>query len=48
MHETAPSITVYREGPYLVRGPITVVNEEGRQLELRREVVALCRCGRSG
>ena len=47
MHEQAPSITAYREGPYLVRGPVRLVDEDGREFEIRRAVVALCRCGRS-
>jgi hypothetical protein len=47
MHECTPSITAYREGPYLVRGPVRLVDENGAEVELRREVVALCRCGRS-
>ena len=40
-------ITPYRNGPYLVRGPFTMVDQEGREIEVRRPVVALCRCGRS-
>ena len=47
VHECQPSITAYREGPYLVRGPVRLVDEDGAEVELRREVVALCRCGRS-
>jgi CDGSH-type Zn-finger protein len=34
-------------GPYLVRGPIELVDAEGRAFELPGEVVALCRCGGS-
>lgn len=40
-------ITPYRDGPYLVRGPFTIVDQDGREIEARREVVALCRCGKS-
>jgi CDGSH-type Zn-finger protein len=47
MTRTPPSITAYRDGPFLVRGPVTVVDEEGRTVEVRRRVVPLCRCGRS-
>ena len=47
MTRTTPSITAYRDGPFLVRGPVTVVDEEGRPVEVRRRVVPLCRCGRS-
>jgi CDGSH-type Zn-finger protein len=47
MRSVEPSVTAYRDGPFLVRGPIRLVDEEGRSFELRRDVVALCRCGRS-
>ena len=42
-----PSITVYRSGPYLVRGDVRLVDEDGTEVILRRAVVPLCRCGRS-
>jgi CDGSH-type Zn-finger protein len=41
------SITVYRAGPLLVRGPVRLIDEDGDELLLRRATVALCRCGRS-
>ena len=40
-------ITPYRNGPYLVRGPFTLVDQDGNDIEVGRRVVALCRCGRS-
>ena len=40
-------ITPYRNGPYLVRGPLMLVDQDGGEIEVRRKVVALCRCGRS-
>jgi len=43
----APSITVYRSGPYLVRGDVELVDEDGSVVTLRRAVIPLCRCGRS-
>lgn len=45
-HEPA-RITPYRDGPYLVRGPFSLVDQDGREIEVGRRVVALCRCGRS-
>lgn len=30
-----------------MRGPFTLVDQDGNEIEVRREVVALCRCGRS-
>lgn len=47
MAGAATKITPYRNGPYLVRGPFTMVDQEGNEIEIRRRVVALCRCGRS-
>jgi CDGSH-type Zn-finger protein len=41
------TITPYRDGPLLVRGPFRLVDQEGREIGVDREVVALCRCGRS-
>ena len=40
-------ITPYRNGPYLVRGPFTLVDQDGNNIEVERRIVALCRCGRS-
>lgn len=40
-------ITVYPDGPYLVRGTYKIVDENGSEVELTRRTVALCRCGRS-
>ena len=36
-------------GPYLVRGPIRLVDADGNEYDLggRGEVIALCRCGGS-
>jgi CDGSH-type Zn-finger protein len=47
MDEPMPSITAYRSGPYLVRGPVRVIDEDGNELTIRRAIVPLCRCGRS-
>ena len=40
-------ITPLDNGPYLVRGPVTIVDAEGGKFEVRKETVALCRCGGS-
>lgn len=40
-------IRPYPDGPFLVRGPIRLLGEDGEEVEVRRRVVALCRCGRS-
>ncbi|HWH45192.1 MAG TPA: CDGSH iron-sulfur domain-containing protein [Thermoleophilaceae bacterium] len=41
------TITPYRDGPLLVRGPFRMQDMEGREIEVGRETVALCRCGKS-
>ncbi|HZK51829.1 MAG TPA: CDGSH iron-sulfur domain-containing protein [Actinomycetota bacterium] len=40
-------ITPYRDGPLLVRGPFELVDQDGNTIQVRRKVVALCRCGKS-
>jgi CDGSH-type Zn-finger protein len=40
-------ITPYRDGPLLVRGPFRIVDQDGDEIVNDREVVALCRCGKS-
>jgi CDGSH-type Zn-finger protein len=40
-------ITTYRDGPLLVRGPFQLLDQDGNEIELGRETVALCRCGKS-
>ena len=41
------TITTYRDGPLLVRGPFTIVDQDGNEIEVGRKTVALCRCGKS-
>jgi len=40
-------ITPYRDGPLLVRGPVRIQDQEGREIVIERKIVALCRCGKS-
>jgi CDGSH-type Zn-finger protein len=40
-------ITPYRDGPLLVRGPVRVQDQNGNEIRIEREIVALCRCGKS-
>lgn len=47
MPHSPAKITPYRDGPYLVRGPFHLVDQDGNEIEVKRRVVALCRCGRS-
>jgi CDGSH-type Zn-finger protein len=41
------TITPYRDGPYLVRGPFAIRDQDGNEIAASRRVVALCRCGKS-
>jgi CDGSH-type Zn-finger protein len=41
------TITPYPDGPYLVRGSFTILDQEGNELPLQRQTIALCRCGNS-
>ena len=41
------TITAYRDGPLLVRGPFRLQDMHGEEIEVARETVALCRCGKS-
>jgi CDGSH-type Zn-finger protein len=40
-------IVPYRDGPYLVRGPLVLRDQDGRRIEAGRRTIALCRCGKS-
>lgn len=42
------SVTVYPDGPLLVRGPVTIRDADGTVYANPRRTVALCRCGKSG
>jgi CDGSH-type Zn-finger protein len=46
--DRAARITPYRDGPLVVRGPFRLVDQDGREIEVSRRTVALCRCGKSG
>lgn len=41
------SITVYPDGPLLVRGSFELRSADGQLIENDRSMIALCRCGRS-
>ena len=43
----AVTITPYRDGPLLVRGPVRLTDQEGNEIVTGRETIALCRCGKS-
>ena len=47
MSTSETRITVYPDGPLLVRGPIDLQSEDGTEITVDRPVIALCRCGLS-
>lgn len=47
MADSPTKITPYRNGPYLIRGPFVMVDQDGNEIKVERRVAALCRCGRS-
>jgi len=44
---TQGTITPSDNGPYLVRGPVQIVDPDGGEFKVERGTVALCRCGAS-
>jgi CDGSH-type Zn-finger protein len=44
----APELRIYPNGPILVRGNVTITDQDGAPVQRRRRVIALCRCGHSG
>ena len=40
-------ITALDNGPYLVKGPVLLLDAEGNEFRTERATVALCRCGAS-
>jgi CDGSH iron-sulfur domain-containing protein 3 len=41
------TIKASENGPYLVRGPVRILDPDGNAFEVKRETIALCRCGGS-
>ena len=41
------TITPYRDGPLVIRGPFRLTDQDGREIAVNRATIALCRCGRS-
>ena len=41
------TITPLDDGPYLVKGPVKIVDASGNEFPVQGKTVALCRCGNS-
>ena len=42
-----PDVVLCPDGPMLVRGAMTIEDEQGRRHQTTRPVSAVCRCGKS-
>lgn len=40
-------IVPYPDGPYLIRGPVELRDQNGTPVPVKRATIALCRCGKS-
>lgn len=40
-------ITPLTNGPYVISGPVKLLNPGGTEVEVKQEKIALCRCGAS-
>ena len=47
MSDSGVTITARENGPYLVRGPVSIRDADGTEYRVERDTVALCRCGGS-
>ena len=45
MNETR--ITIRRNGPFFVEGPITIIDSNGQPMTIDKPAFSLCRCGHS-
>lgn len=42
------TVTLRENGPFLVSGPVKVIDHQGREFDLGgKDTIALCRCGHS-
>jgi CDGSH-type Zn-finger protein len=41
------TITPLDNGPYRVKGPVKIIDPDGKTWEILKETVSLCRCGGS-
>jgi CDGSH-type Zn-finger protein len=45
--EREVTIVAYKDGPYVVRGPVQLCSDADGAIETERRPIALCRCGHS-
>ena len=47
MEDEEVVIGPYKDGPYVIRGPVVLRDQDGAAITLNRRTIALCRCGKS-
>jgi len=47
MADSEVNITVNANGPYIVKGQIKLMDADGNEFQVKRDRMALCRCGQS-
>jgi CDGSH-type Zn-finger protein len=47
MEDEEVVIVPYKDGPYVIRGPVVLQDQDGAAIKLNRRTIALCRCGKS-
>ena len=47
MADNEVNITVNLNGPYIVKGQITLMDADGKEFQVKGDRMALCRCGQS-
>jgi CDGSH-type Zn-finger protein len=41
------TITIRRNGPYVVTGPVKIIDSTGKEIIVDKPAISLCRCGGS-
>lgn len=47
MEDEEVVIVPYQDGPYIIRGPVVLRDQDGGSITVNRRTIALCRCGKS-
>lgn len=47
MADARPTVTPRLNGPYRIEGPIKLVDVDGKEFEVKDNIIFLCRCGGS-
>ena len=47
MEDEQVVIVPYQDGPYVIRGPVVLRDQDGSSITVNRRTIALCRCSKS-